>query len=367
MRPGKRKSRRKEGVHGPWKERNGKYRVVVVDGGEEFPRFYSTEEEGKKVVAKLLAERAGRSQVTLEELIADYLESKDGDIMPGSIETLGYQLRGFFDPEELMVDLFRAGEPRGQELYDRYRKGLRYTPTKYKRQQKKRANDTHRNVLSSARSFLNWVIEEKKLQFANPLAKVKPRGMRNPNSKRKLNYDQMLKLYEYLKGEVPDDEAALPAALALAFGVRATEIVARTAHDLDCGGTKMRITRLKKREGEVVDSFVIPEWARAPLRDLATWAERNGGRLWPGRDRGWLLKNVRRLCTEAGVPIVCSHGLRSSLASARREFDTPLEQIARELGHADGGRMASAAYVSREAEVAGEQRARLRLLEGGRR
>jgi integrase len=51
------------------------------------------------------------------------------------------------------------------------------------------------------------------------------------------------------------------------------------------------------------------------------------------RDRYWLAHHVERLCTEAGVPVVCTQSLRGLHASVATEAGATSHVVASALGH----------------------------------
>ena len=64
-----------------------------------------------------------------------------------------------------------------------------------------------------------------------------------------------------------------------------------------------------------------------------------GAWLWPGesesghRELTWLRKGLAKLCKQAGVLVVCPHGLRGTHATLAEEAGTAGEAVARQLGH----------------------------------
>ncbi len=64
------------------------------------------------------------------------------------------------------------------------------------------------------------------------------------------------------------------------------------------------------------------------------------------RAPNWLRSVVKRVCRDAGVRMVCPHGLRATHASLRASVvDEAVSRIGDALGHADHGKTAAAHYV----------------------
>lgn len=64
------------------------------------------------------------------------------------------------------------------------------------------------------------------------------------------------------------------------------------------------------------------------------------------RAPNWLHGVVKRVCCDAGVRMVCPHGLRATYASLRATvIDEAVSRISDTLGHADHGKTAAAHYV----------------------
>jgi integrase len=356
------KRKLKDGVHGPYRERGGKlWRIIIADGGVKSACFAPSEEEARRVVEDLRAEIDGRSQTEIGTMIDRYVEHKRATGSgSGYPTTIAHRLNGFFDRCAIVGSLEMPG--RGQELYELYKGGHRFSPAKNGHSERARSADTHRNTLAYARAFCAWLVKppQKMIRF-NPLADVEGEGDRKAG-KDGLSIDEMLRLESVTYEAAEAGEESASAVLStLTFGVRASEMVVREARDLDNGGQLFRIPRLKKRGKVQVDVFRVPDALQPILRARAA----NGGRLWPERDRHWLLREVRRYCARAKVPVVCTHALRGSIGSGLRFIGAPLEQIRDALAHEHTG-VTSRSYVSAEAEVAATQRARFAVLRGGR-
>jgi integrase len=194
------------------------------------------------------------------------------------------------------------------------------------------AVDTHRNALAEAKTFGAWIA-------TNPLAEVTGVGQRN-RGKKQLRIDEARKLVDLcLRKANEGDEAAVGVLTAFLLGLRASEVTDRVVRDLDDNGRLLWIefgkTRRARRTLEV-PALLRPYLlalvkGRAPDAQLISRTiSRHSGKK---RDRYWLAHHVERLCTDAGVPVVCTQSLRGLHASVATEAGATSHVVASALGH----------------------------------
>jgi integrase len=218
--------------------------------------------------------------------------------------------------------------------------------------------DTQVGELAAARGLAAWCTAQGWLP-GDPFAGLEASGAR-ARGKAQLRIDEARRFAAHALAE--GTPAGLAAAVALLMGARAGEVVDRVCRDVDDGARVLWIERAKTRRGD--RQLEVPEVLRPRLAALV--AGRAGGEpLWGDVDRHWLGYHVRRLCEAAGVPVVCPHGLRGTYASISAGA-VPVEHVARELGQTGPG-VTRRHYLAPGAEQAGQQRAALRVLTGGRR
>ena len=83
----------------------------------------------------------------------------------------------------------------------------------------------------------------------------------------------------------------------------------------------------------------------------------------PVFERKWLNRAVKKVCEEAGVRVVCAHGLRDTFTSIQREKGrAKAKDIAEMIGHADDGKTAERHYIG-----AAEHQPALEVIRGGKR
>jgi integrase len=192
--------------------------------------------------------------------------------------------------------------------------------------------DSRRNILNQAKTFARRV-KENGWTDSVLLADVKGEGKRHCG-KQKLTLDESRKFLtaclELAESTNPKKRSAgVGSAMALFFGMRASEITNLQVKDLDAGGTIIRITHAKSQAG--VRSLQVPEWFRPHLARLAEGKQST--ELLVGRDRTWLHRHVRAICRQAGVTEAPPHGLRGTHADlALSAAATPLS-VSKALGH----------------------------------
>jgi integrase len=160
-------------------------------------------------------------------------------------------------------------------------------------------------------------------------------------------------------------DGAVAALMPLLLGVRASEVLLRTVREVD--GETLWISSAKTARG--VRRLGIPKVLATLLHGIC--AGRDPAALVfeaaTGRPhhRCWLETWVRRVCSAAGVPAVCPHGLRGTHTSLADEQGVAPEAVARSLGH-ESRRTTDRHYSAPGAADTGRAQRVLRVLEGGR-
>lgn len=262
---------------------------------------------------------------------------------PQSVATTKYRLLAFFG-KHLHAPLGDLTAKQCRAAYDRLR-GMNKV-------------DTHRNTLSAARTFMAWATTQR-MTSDNPVAGIAGKGRRS-RGKEQLRIDEARRLDRVaLELAGAGDRGGLAVELVLVLGLRAGEVVAIRARDVDDHGQVLVIPKAKTRAG--VRRLEIPEVLRAALVPLVPKA----GPLFPGQDRHWVRREVARLCGLAKVPVVTAHGLRGTHASLATDRGASGPVVAASLGHGDGGRTAERNYIDPAIADQAKQRAAFRVLQGG--
>lgn len=191
-----------------------------------------------------------------------------------------------------------------------------------------KATDTALNTRAQVRTFLAWLKNKDWLKGKDVLDGVEVLGKRR-KGKPKLTYDEAKKLVTWCLAR-PTDAGAVATLAAYWLGVRATELTSSTVRDLDAGATLLDITDAKTEAGD--RTLRLPCKLQPLVKALAD-GKQPGDFLFGDVDRHWLLRQVRRCCEGAGVPVVSPHGLRGSHAKHAREVGVSGVQLAQAMGH----------------------------------
>lgn len=229
------------------------------------------------------------------------------------------------------------------------------------------AGATLHGEVGYAQRFFAWAIERGMVE-ANPFADIKVTKPRS-RGKPKLRVTASKQFLAHLWQDTSIESTAVLMTFVLAM--RASSVVNRTVGDLDDGGRLLWIRDDKTASGD--REIEIPELLRMRLLPLArnsdgTPKEPNaklfGSASNPDPDRHWLHYHTVRLCKAAGVPRVTPHGLRGSGATNSVRMGDSLGDVARALGHADGGRTLQRHYLGGGAVESARGRQMAGLLAG---
>jgi integrase len=342
-------------VLGPYAN-GGKWRLVVFDEkGQRMARLAETKEEAEQIKASLLRLFDDRSLLTIEAAFEEWLGTKrQAGHKPRSIDTIERRLRPFLPLEITLGELTpqRAAELYLEETQRSGRFGILHACT-------------HHKTLLFAKGFFTWAVDRGYVK-ANPFARVKPIGKANAG-KPQLREDEARKLYALCMKLAQDgDSGAFAIIVQLVLALRSAEVLGLRARDLDAGGTVLVVdgtkTKNSKRrlriESDPVRALLAERCAKLRPEELL-FPDRRGG----VHRTDFLYKVLRRLCEQAGVPIVCPHslrGLHSSLAVAHGESS---RAVAQALGHGSDA-VTKKHYITSDALETARSRRVLGALEG---
>jgi integrase len=266
---------------------------------------------------------------------ATHIEVQRQRLALGTVKRAEFHLRAFF---RLDRDVDRVSMPYAEsggmleDLQPRTCEEL------YTAMVKTCAVDTHRNALAEAKAFGGWCVKQGWIP-SSPLAGVTAVGQRN-RGKKQLRIDEARKLVDVcLRKANQGDEAAVGALTAFLLGLRASEVTDRVVRDLDDDGRLLWVdfgkTKRSRRTLEVPAILrpyllALAEGRPADAQLISRTVSRRSGKK---RDRFWLLYHVERLCTDAGVPVVCTQSLRGLHASVATEAGATSHVVASALGH----------------------------------
>lgn len=283
-------------------------------------------------------------------------------LKPGSIITEMTRLRNMLaDPDQPLENVKRA------QLQSAY----------LSRVAKNRAADTHRNELSATKTFFGWCIETGMVRN-NPCDGIKPQGRRKHGieSKAQLRMLEAQKLRAYAIAQTKIKKPAradgmLATAILLDTGLRSGELLNLRVRDIDQRGEfcVLCVDRGKSRAAQ--RTIHIPNDIAQLLQDRCK-GKPGDAWLWPARKKAkeghrtqtWIRRTVARLCKEAGVPVVCPHGLRGTFATMARQSGMSLRDLYPIMGH-ESPSTSEQSYITPEATEDANRRSALRVLQGG--
>ncbi len=323
-------------ITGPYRHRAGyRYRVTEAAGAPRWAPSGRTEGEARELAEGYAEGLKARGSLTVAGVAARYLAhlQSQGN-KPGSIQSAAHQLARL----DLANLQFASVTPlRAKAAY--HQAAGRY------------AVATQHLTLRRYRALWTWAIEEG-LTRANPWSTVRVLG-RAKRGKPQLTRSELARFIhtcQELAGQ--GDEGALAALIAVCMGLRASEILSRTVRDIDVEpdpetGEAVPVLRVsdnlerafRLKTDSSGRSPQIPPIVEPLLAKVAA-GKAPGDPLFPGtlggrRTRQWLWDRVKDLCVRAGVPTVCPHALRGSLATSAAATGVRIDLISAVLGHSN--------------------------------
>jgi len=164
-----------------------------------------------------------------------------------------------------------------------------------------------------------------------------------------------------------DSEGATAALVALFFGARAMEVLRIEARQV---GRDVLFVRGKKNARSKMRPMKIPEVLQPRLHALADACEEPTAPIFTeaaalASPKDWLLRHVKRLCKQAGVTVVTTHGLRGTSETIGIDEGEHADYVARSFGHTET--VAKKHYIAEGAVEAQRQRRVLKVLAGGKK
>jgi len=338
--------RKGERVLGPYEIR-GRWRIIIVSADRSrVARDFETEKEARQVFRSLSREM-GEVSISVAEAIERYEAylRDEKQNKPRSIQTTIYRVRTLLHEKDLLLRELTPTLCKG--YYDELR-------NRQTRMNRVAAVDSHRNVLAQTKTFLRWCVGRGHLG-KSPLEEVQGVGRRRAG-KDQLRIDEARQWYQTaLSIAQAGEPGAVAALMTLLLGLRAQEVVAREVRDVDDGGHLLWIPDSKTEAGK--RTLEIPEALR-PLLLKLTESRDGRARLFPERDRHWVLRWVRAVCRKSGLRIVCAHAMRGLHGTMAIERGVTGHAVAAALGH-ESQAISFRHYVDKE--TAGQARQRRAL------
>lgn len=340
-------------IYGPYKHRD-QWRLHVVTGSgrgrKTTYRGYPTRDLAEAALAGARSQAQGATvKQAVDALIA---KMRTNGLAESTIETNEFRLWHFFDLARNEHRPIRWLRTRGEELYAAA--------------QIDRSADTHQAELALAKQ-VGALCVKKRWLASNPFADVESVGRKTHGStKPRLRVDESRKLREYCLDDTSDQHRVITLAYLL-LGARASELVKRDVRDLDDDGNLLWIGRTKTVKG--TRRLSIPDELRVALLELVTsrsptapiFTREDGSRA----TRHWAYHHVRRICSEAKVPVLSAQGLRRTQSDLADEAGVSAIAIANHLGQTSP-RVTERSYRDPNVVAAAKQERALRLIAGGK-
>lgn len=319
-------------VIGPYAERGGtRFRIRVISDGQEQNLYFRTHAEA--LASRRDAEdqlRAPQRQ-NLGELVDTWCDEKQrsGACTPRSAEQQKGALR-FFLRDELEREIADFTIEHAAALY---RTAI---DARSHKTGKPLEAASHRFYLSLAKGFFLWA-ERAGHIATSPFRTVKPAG-RPSTGKPQLRIEEATRFVAagVQMFDESDDVLALGGLCALLMGLRASEVLLRRVHDVDCDGQVLWIDQGKSKNAR--RHLKVPALLAPRLHKLAQSRDADALLFGPGRSgqprhHRSLWQAVGRICSRAAVPRVCTHSLRGLWATLSVESGAHSESVAASLGH----------------------------------
>lgn len=324
-------------VNGPYPDRDGtRFRVRIFHHDlRRQDLYFHTEKEALAAIAQAKRELQAAQNRTLGDVMQEYFAEKgrSGRSKPETCREQHARVSVFLR-RHLDDDIGRITPHRAATLYQETVE--RPNP----KTGKPMAAASHRFYLALVKGMFAWAVR-KGYATANPFADIQPVGRVSVGKPQlrieeaKLFIDEALRRYDQ-KGS----ELALGAVVALLMGLRAGEVLKRSARDVDRGGEILWIDSGKTRNAR---RFLdVPAVLQARLAKLASQRAPDEplfglGRTGKLRHRQVFWRSVGDICQAAGVPRVCPHSLRGLWATLGVQSGAVSHAVAASLGHGSFG------------------------------
>mgnify|MGYP003595593608 CR=1 FL=1 len=320
-------------VNGPYPDRDGtRFRVRIFHHDlRRQDLYFHTEKEALAAIAQAKRELQAAQARSLGDVLDEYFAEKERSGR-SKLETCQEQrsrVRSFLH-RYLDDDIGQITPRRAAALYQEAVE--RPNP----KTGKPMAAASHRFYLALVKGLFAWAVR-KGYATNNPFAEVQPVGriaVGKPQlriEEAKLFIDEALRRCDQ-KGS----ELALGAVVALLMGLRAGEVLNRSARDVDRGGEILWIDSGKTRNARrFLDVPVVLQGRLAQLAGQRASDEPlfGFGRTGKQRRRQVFWRAVGDICRAAGIPQVCPHSLRGLWATLGVQSGAVSQAVAASLGH----------------------------------
>ncbi len=320
-------------ISGPYRHRGKfRFRIRLGPGTYAWAPGGTTEATARALAEAYIEGRQAQLDFTVGGLVDAYLgHLRDMEQAESTVKGAAVKLRCLVEPiqDRLLTSITEhTAKQRYQAIVPKY------------------SAASHRTSLKYVRMMWRWANDQ-------GIVKGKPQ----------LTTDEARRLLDCCLDHV-DDDGAVAVLLALLLALRSSEITRRIVRDVDDDGRRLLVKKAKTRAGTRAPE--IPEVLRPAI--LARTTGRGADALLlpyvARRSKSsaqWLAEQVRAYCDLAGVPRVCPHGLRGTMASIAYAAGGIPHLVSAALGHASTA-VTEAHYAQRDSVLKGEQDRRLQNL-----
>lgn len=329
-------------IYGPYKHRQ-RWRVAIrIDGATTYQTFDRLDQ----AEAWIAGARDEAQGITVGHAMTALLDDMRAEgLAESTITTATFRLEHILGPHRQRPIRWLAH--RGAEVYRAA--CVDHSP------------DTHHAELALASRACAMAVKRRWLR-ANPFADVQPVGRkRHGRTKQRLRVDESRVLWDWCVAHADQSRAVLTLAY-LVLGARASELVLRTARDLDDDGHRLWIEDAKTERGN--RSLEVPEPLRSMLLELAA-GKAPGERLFSW-SRFAARHHVRAVCESAGVPVLPPQALRRTHSDVATDAGLSAHAVASHLGHTSSA-VTDRSYRDRQVTRDARAERALKVIQGGKR
>jgi integrase len=312
-----------------------KFRVAVKTlDGKQARHSFESEEAAREFIRKASRKKLPGGGTKMEKAIEEYVASRT-DLKPSTIETIRFRLAAVTrERTHVPIEVFPW-------------------ETAWKERVAVQATDSQHGTKSVLAGLFAWAVKQGILRKPPELPEVTGQKRRGKNQ---LRIDEAKKMVALALGQ--RDPLALAVVTMLYTGMRPGEAMALRVRDLDDGATVLWVAAEDGKTAAARRMVEVNPPALGTL--LAELAEGRPGTEYlfpfeskkkrckgPIRSRTHALyRRLRRLCTEAGVPVVVPHSMRGLHSTIAVERGATGKLVAAAIGHTSFERITVPHYLA---------------------
>ncbi len=339
---------RREAVYGPYKVSRGRWRIFYVGrDGRRSNQDFADEGEAQGAIKKARRGLLLTKGLTVAEAIDKHEEAmRAAGAKPSSLTTTRFRLGGFFK-SVMDEDLGLLTRYDVSKLLGEYADS--HAPT------------TLLNVLDVVKAFYARAVADKVV--VENLVKDNVGPGRRRRGKKQLRVDEARRWLACALEMALKHPQALACVLALILGLRASEIAGLAVRDLDDEGRLLWVAAGGGKTEAATRRLEVPELVRPLL--VARAEGRGGDEPLFGITRHAILCWVKKICREAGVPVVNAHGLRGTHSTLATTAGATAHFVVSAMGHTSFD-VTRKHYLAPGAEENARTKRTFEVLQGGK-